>query len=180
VIVKIGGAGRHLITVPGWEIANALKLSTVLQIVCPLTTSLAKISVLFLYRRVFEQQGRQYLRIVYATFALVVSMAIAQLIISMANCRPFSRNWNYEGPGTCTISGIALWRYMGIPSILTTLIIVAIPVPTLIKLHVSRGSKVGLAVVFGVGFLGIVAGIMRVVVSQLPSQLLPYSIHVRL
>jgi hypothetical protein len=167
VIVKIGGAGRHLITVPGWEIANALKLSTVLTIVCPLTTSLAKISVLLLYRRVFEQQGRQYLRIIYATLALVVSMAITQLVLTMANCRPFSKNWNYEGPGTCTISGIAMWRYMGLPNIITTLIIAAIPVPTLVRLHVSRGSKLGLAVVFGVGFLGIVAGIMRMVVSQL-------------
>ena len=180
MIVRIGGAGRHLITVPGWEIANALKLSTVLTIVCPLTTSLAKISVLFLYRRVFEQQGRRYLQIIYATLALVVAMAITQFVLTMANCRPFSKNWNYNGPGTCTISGIAMWRYLGIPNIATTLIIAAIPVPTLIRLHISRGSKLGLAMVFGLGFVGIVAGIMRMIVSQFISQSPPFRTHVQL
>jgi hypothetical protein len=138
-----------------------MKLSAVLQIVCPLTTSLAKLGVLCLFHRIFAKSGRWYRIVIRATCALVVAMMIAQFLIPFLNCRPFSKTWNPQEPGSCAISGLALWRYMGAPNVLTTFIMVVIPVPALARLHVSKPMKIGLAVVFSVCILGVVAAIMR-------------------
>ncbi|KAL5115420.1 hypothetical protein ACEQ8H_006720 [Pleosporales sp. CAS-2024a] len=161
LMVKIGGAGRHLDTLPDSTIEKALKLSTALQIVCPLTTSLSKLGVLCLYHRIFAQTGRWYRPVIWATFGLVATIMVTQIPLPFANCKPFSKTWRPDGPGNCAIEGLYLWRYLGIPNVLTTLILVAIPVPALAKLRVSAASKLGLVVVFSVFILGIIAAIMR-------------------
>ncbi|KAF1842840.1 uncharacterized protein K460DRAFT_356651 [Cucurbitaria berberidis CBS 394.84] len=163
LLVEIGGAGHHLITLQPPTITNALKLSTALQIVCPLTTSLSKLGVLCMFQRIFGQTSKWYRITIRTTFSLVVSIMIAQILIPFINCRPFSKTWNPNpmSPGSCAIPGLSLWRFLGIPNVFTTLIIVGIPVPALAKLNVSRPVKVGLGVVFSVCILGIVAAIMR-------------------
>lgn len=163
VLIEIGGAGRHLRTLQPSTIINALKLSTALQIVCPLTTSLSKLGVLCMFHRIFGQASRWYRVAIRITFALVATIMIVQVLIPFLNCRPFSKTWNPDpmSPGSCAIPGLSLWRFLGIPNVFTTLIIVGIPVPALAKLHVSRPVKVGLCAVFSVCILGIIAAIMR-------------------
>lgn len=161
VLVEIGGAGRHLIALQRPTITNALKLSLALQIVCPVTTSLSKLGVLCMFQRIFGQASKRYRVVIRIAFGLVLAIMIAQILIPFANCRPFSRNWNINGPGSCAIPGLSLWRFLGIPNVLTTFIIVGIPIPALAKLNVSRPMKFGLAAIFSVCILGIVAAVMR-------------------
>ncbi|KAF2249013.1 hypothetical protein BU26DRAFT_379265, partial [Trematosphaeria pertusa] len=82
-------------------------------------------------------------------------------VIPFANCKPFSKNWEVMGPGSCAIQPLSLWRYLSIPNVVTTIIIVGIPLPALYKLNVSPATKVGLGLVFSVCIAGIVAAIMR-------------------
>jgi hypothetical protein len=147
-MVQIGGAGRHLVALPPATMITALKLSTALQIVCPLTTSLSKLGVLCFFDRIFGQSGRWYRTIIRATFVFVVAIMLVQVLIPFVNCRPFSKTWDPRGSASCTIPGLSLWRYIGIPNVFTTLIIVTLPVPALARLHVSRPMKLGLGVVF--------------------------------
>ncbi|CAO2653071.1 Nn.00g024820.m01.CDS01 [Neocucurbitaria sp. VM-36] len=163
LLIEIGGAGRHLRSLQPHIITNALKLSTALQIVCPLTTSLSKLGVLCMLHRIFGQASRWYRVAIRTTFALVATIMIVQVLIPFLNCRPFSKTWSPDpfSPGTCAIPGLLLWRYLGIPNVFTTLIIVGIPVPALAKLNVSRSVKFGLCIVFSVCILGIIAAIMR-------------------
>lgn len=161
MLVQIGGAGRHLAALQPATMITALKLSTALQIVCPLTTSLSKLGVLCFFHRIFAQSGRWYRAIIRATFVFVVAIMLVQVLIPFVNCRPFEKTWDPRGAEYCTIPGLSLWRYIGIPNVFTTLIIVALPVPALARLHVSRPMKLGLVVVFLVCIAGIVAAIMR-------------------
>lgn len=132
------------------------------QVVCPLTTSFAKLGVLCLLHRIFAQSERWYKPVIRATFTLVVGIMIAQFVIPFVNCRPLSKTWNPMGPGECSIPTLSLWRYLGIPNMFATFIIVAIPVPALARLHISRPMRFGLAAIFCVCVLGVVAAIMRV------------------
>jgi hypothetical protein len=72
-----------------------------------------------------------------AAFGFVLAIMIVRVLLPFVNCYPFSRTLNLQGPCSCAIAGLSLWRYLGILNIFATLIIVAIPVPALVRLHVS-------------------------------------------
>jgi hypothetical protein len=160
-MIEIGGAGRHLLTLQLPTIQTGLKLSVALQIICPLASSLSKLGVLALFHTIFGRTSHRYRLITRVTSALVVVVLLFQLIVPFANCRPFSYNWNRQQKGTCTIEPLLLWRYLSIPNVLTTTIVVGIPMPALYRLKVSTATKVGLGVVFTVCVAGIIAAIMR-------------------
>lgn len=162
VMVRIGGAGHHLLTLSFGTIINTLKLQTALQIMCPLATSLTKLGICLLFLEIFGRTSQRYRIVIKATFALVLAVLIIQFIIPFANCKPFNRTWSPEGQATsCAFSGLTLWRYLSIPNILTTVIMVCIPLPALYNLHINTPSKLGLGLVFSVAILGSVAAIMR-------------------
>lgn len=161
-MIKIGGTGHHTATLSRATLAHALKLSTVSQIVCPFTTSLSKLGVLCLLHRIFAKRGRKYRIAIQVTFGLVLSILIVQVLIPFINCRPFRKTWDPETPGNCAIPSLSLWRYLGTPNALTTIMVIAIPVPALIKLQVSKAMKLGLTVIFAVCIVGFVAAVMRI------------------
>jgi hypothetical protein len=161
VMIKRGGAGQHLVTLPISTATTGLKLSTALQIICPLTTSLSKLAVLCLLHRILGGSSRSARLAIRIAFSFVVAIMFVQLIIPLLNCRPLSKTWTPGGPGTCAIPGLALWRFLGIPNLVTSILIIAIPIPTMCRLHVSRATRCGLSFVLGVCVLGIGAAVMR-------------------
>ncbi|KAH8704628.1 hypothetical protein GQ44DRAFT_732250 [Phaeosphaeriaceae sp. PMI808] len=161
LMIMIGGTGRHLVSLPQTTIMTALKLSTATQIVCPMTTSFSKLGVLCFYHRIFGKSGKGYRIAIWMAFSVVTMVMVVQVLIPFINCRPFSKTWLPDTPGTCSIASLALWRYLSIPNILTTFVVIAIPVPILVKLHISRPMKFGLTIVFLVCVAGVVAGVMR-------------------
>jgi hypothetical protein len=161
VMIKRGGAGQHLATLPASTATTGLKLSTALQIICPLTTSLSKLAVLCLLHRILGGSSRPTRLAIRVVFSLVATIMLVQLLIPLLNCRPLSKTWTPGGPGTCAIPGLALWRFLGIPNLVTSILIIAIPLPAMCRLHVSRATRCGLGFVLGVCVLGIGAAIMR-------------------
>ncbi|KAF2463267.1 uncharacterized protein BDR25DRAFT_189730, partial [Lindgomyces ingoldianus] len=161
LMVEIGGAGRHLATLPSHTIENTLRLQTALQIICPLTTSMTKLAVLCLFHQILGQTSRTYSLVIKTTFILVLAILIAQCLIPFINCRPFAYTWDMTLHGHCSISALVLWRYLSIPNIVTTFVLISIPLPALYKLKISRAMKVGLSLVFIVCGFGVVAAIMR-------------------
>jgi hypothetical protein len=161
-MIQIGGAGRHLIALPPSTLQTGLKLNLALQIVCPLATSLSKLSILSLFHTIFGRTSRNYRLVIYANSALVLIILIVQLILPFANCKPFSYNWKMkDSSGTCAIAPKSLWRYLTIPNVITTIIMVGIPIPALYRLKVSPSTKAGLVGVFAVCLAGVAAAILR-------------------
>ncbi|KAK3197709.1 hypothetical protein GRF29_216g1042375 [Pseudopithomyces chartarum] len=152
--VKIGGAGRHLETLPLPTIQIALKLNTALQLICPLTTSLTKMAILCLFHTIFGATSARYRLVIRATFILCLVTTLVQVIIPLANCKPFSATWTFGGESACAIDGLYLWKYLSIPNVITTIIVVCIPIPAMYKLQISLATKVGLGVVLSVCICG--------------------------
>ncbi|KAF2009204.1 hypothetical protein BU24DRAFT_84451 [Aaosphaeria arxii CBS 175.79] len=162
--VEIGGAGRHMAYLHRShpeQISNLLKIQTALQIVCPLTTSLTKLGILSLLHQILGRTSQRTSLIIKITFGLSLAIAIVQVIIPFANCKPFSKTWTSMGSGECLVSGLDLWRYLSIPNVVTTIIMICIPLPVLYKLKVNLSTKLGLGLVFAVCIVGVVAAIMR-------------------
>ncbi len=135
----------------------------VLDIICPLTTSLSKLGVLCLYSRIFGHISRAYRVAIRVTFVLVVVSIIVQILVPVLNCRPYSWNWYLKGPLTCKISPLMLFRYQDLPNLTTTLIAALIPVPGLLMLRsrFSRAVQFGLALVILLSSFAVIAAILR-------------------
>lgn len=162
LMIQIGGAGRHLVTVPSSTIRKGLKLNLALQIICPLATSLSKLGVLSLFYNLFGSTSRNYRIVIRATSVLVLAILITLFLIPFANCKPLSYNWNKkDGAGSCAIAPLSLWRYLSIPSVVTTVMVVCIPIPALYRLKISPAAKVGLAGIFIVCLGGVAAAFLR-------------------
>lgn len=148
---------------PSETISSGLKLQTALQIVCPLTTSLTKLGICILFLQILGRTSNTYRIVIKATFAVVLCVMIIQVIIPFANCKPFSKTWNPQPSydGKCAFSGLSLWRYLSMPNVLTTIVMIALPVPALYRLKVSIETKLGLGIIFGVCIIGMTAAIMR-------------------
>jgi hypothetical protein len=138
-----------------------MKMSTVSQIICPFTTSLTKLGICIFLLQILGQTSRTYRIIIKTTFFATLCILLVQVTIPFGNCKPFSRNWNPKGPGSCAIPGLSLWRYLSLPNVVTSLVMICIPVPALYRLKVSRRTRLGLGLVCSVCLLGVVAGVMR-------------------
>jgi hypothetical protein len=164
VMVRIGGAGRHLVSLDMPTMTNTLKLQLGLQLVCPLTTSLSKLAILALFQEVFGRASKTYQNVIKATFLLVFCIMIIQIIIPFANCKPFSYNWDLSlQDGSCAFSGLHLWRYLSIPNVVATIIMILIPLPALYNLHVGPATRLAFGVIFLVALVGMIAAVMRFV-----------------
>ncbi|KAL1600677.1 hypothetical protein SLS60_007065 [Paraconiothyrium brasiliense] len=161
VMIHIGGAGRHALTLDYATLTHGLQLNTAMQLVCPLTTSLSKMSILCLFYTIFGRTSARYRLVIKITFILSLITLLVQVIIPFANCRPFRATWTLGQQNLCSIDGLILWKYLSIPNVITTFIVVAIPIPALYKLRVSFATKLGLAVVLSVCVCGVVAAVMR-------------------
>jgi len=160
-MIYTGGTGHHTASLTPHQRATALKLAAASQIICPMTTSFSKLGVLIFLSRILRQSGRWYRIAIWSTFALVTATMLAQVLMPFVNCRPFRKTWEPQVDGTCSIEILALYRYAGTPNVITTLLVIGIPVPVLAKLHVSRGVKTGLCIVFAICIVGVVAAFMR-------------------
>lgn len=150
-----------MVTLSAAELTASLKLNTVLQIICPLTTSLSKMSILALLNGILGSTSRKYKLVIRGTFIFVVLTAVVQVIIPMSNCKPFSYNWNKRADGSCAIDGLQLWKFMSIPNVVSTIVMIGIPVPAMWRLRVTPATKLGLCIVFSVCIAGVVAAIAR-------------------
>lgn len=118
-------------------------------------------AILCLFYTIFGATSARYRLVIRATFILCLVTTLVQVIIPLANCKPFSATWTFGGESACAIDGLYLWKYLSIPNVITTIIVVCIPIPAMYKLQISLATKVGLGVVLSVCICGVVAALMR-------------------
>ena len=145
-MIKLGHAGQHIWTITPSQMTTLLKLVFALQILCPLSTSLIKLAILIFFRRLFGFQSKKHRIVIYITFAIISLLAIIQLIIPLINCSPISKNWDFTVPGKCRFDNMGLWRYLSVPNVVTSFLMLAIPAPAVWRLRVGVYTRVGLAI----------------------------------
>lgn len=82
----------------------------------------------------------------------IICWMLMTILIGACMCRPFAKNWNPMLNGHC---GDRIPAYIAIAAtdIVGDLLIVALPMPMIWKLHSTTANKIGLSAVFALGFL---------------------------
>lgn len=115
-----------------------------------LALGLSKLSVTLQFFRIFVTP--KTVLVTKATLVFVTCWTIISVCLAAFECVPLERYWDKHVEGQC-INGKKTFLANGAFNILTDFIIIAIPVPSLMKLQVGMAKKMGLLVAFSLGLV---------------------------
>ncbi|MCJ1327868.1 hypothetical protein MMC10_004543 [Thelotrema lepadinum] len=152
------GFGRHVILAQNpYSLTNAYVAGEALYM---MIIDINKVAILCLYGRVFPSpKFKRYLNIVGI---FLVVHAITGTIGSFTQCIPLAHLWDPTIPGHC-LNQLAFIATMGVFTILTDFVLLAMPLFPLACLQVSRTRRIQLIIVFCFGGLTCIVSIVRIV-----------------
>ncbi|KAL4815061.1 hypothetical protein BDW67DRAFT_176582 [Aspergillus spinulosporus] len=161
--VLIGTVGRS-----GWDITqyDRLTLERRSKIVLAnnclynTTVSLAKISILLFYRRIFTT-SKTFLAATWVMGGLVLGYWLSCIFGLIFAYNPVQAQWKSWLPHT-SINNQAFWMAMGIINIVYDITILCMPQPLVWSLQMTRRRKILLSGVFALGGFVCVTSIVRV------------------
>ncbi|KAK1469791.1 hypothetical protein CMEL01_01558 [Colletotrichum melonis] len=118
-----------------------------------------KVSILLLYLRILRDLN--YRKACYVVLFFVVCVSLWTVLSSIFFCVPITKNWDRAVTGVCFSQGIA-WFVNAALNILTDFAILILPLPILPKIKQSRRQKIGLYLIFALGFFICVVSILRI------------------
>lgn len=149
VFVNEAGLGRHWPRLTLSQQTLNLKLLIVLSLFNSAAITLPKLAILALYLRVFSR--RAFRHAVYTIAAVLIVAWILFASLQFGMCTPFAYQWDKTIPGGRCLHEFKIFTWFGIPSILTDLAIIAVPLPVIWALQTSRNQKIGLTITFLTG-----------------------------
>ncbi|KAK3401706.1 hypothetical protein B0T20DRAFT_121270 [Sordaria brevicollis] len=139
-----------------------LKLLISYELIFATCISTVKLSVMFFYLRVFVNQGLRTATKIAMTFVLLWSTGnILQVFLI---CRPFRATYDpMSAPDAVCGSQKASFIAIGAFNVVTDIVILTLPLPTVWGLKMNWSTKAGLTGVFLIGLLTSVVAIIRIV-----------------
>jgi len=135
-------------TLPNLE--TILKMLVAYELIYATSISTIKISVMVFYLRVFVNSGLRMATKV--ALAFVITWSVANILQVFLICRPFAKTYSLTVEGTCG-DQVASFIAIGAFNIITDVIILTLPLPTVWALKMSTPTKLGLTGVFLVGLM---------------------------
>ncbi|KNG52030.1 hypothetical protein TW65_00415 [Stemphylium lycopersici] len=135
-----------------------------------------KLSILFFYRSIAA--NRTFRRLVYGMIAFVSIYTFAATIAAIFQCQNPASAWsttNYfaqfdpsiqREPAKCW-DPVQLWVFSSAANLLSDIIILMLPLPTLLSLRIPMGKRLALIGIFSVGIMAIAASSVRMWVMML-------------
>ncbi|KAK5147205.1 hypothetical protein LTR04_000887 [Oleoguttula sp. CCFEE 6159] len=121
------------------------------QIMYKIVITFNKLSVLYLYLRIFFDQN--FRRMCYLGIAFTASMGIAYVLATVFQCTPIPAFWNKTIRDRRCINKQAFWTSYSALNIATDLFVLALPIRQIISLHLPRIDKFAVLGVFLLGAL---------------------------
>lgn len=157
------GLGQDIWMVDFVDITNLLRLFYICQILYLVSVTLTKVALILFFLRVFPQ--RWFKRTCWAVMAIVVLFGLAFAITLFLQCRPLAYNWNSwdgEHTGSCVNLNAGTHINASINMVLD-LVILFMPMPILLRLHITYSwkQKAGIIVMFSFGSIVTVVSALR-------------------
>ena len=127
------------------------KSGTATDCVWAVANTSIKISILHFYVTIFRS-SEAFLRVAYAVMAGVIALGVAAVISDFLTCRPLSKVWNPHESGVCENPTESLIAFSTC-NMATDLIIISLPLPMIWGLQMATRRKIGLTIIFALGFL---------------------------
>lgn len=152
------GSGAHIWNLRLDNLEEYTKTLVSAVVLSNLASNLPRIAILLFYLRINPAKSFRY-----GTFAVIWMTTASMLIyvcIILFQCHPVKKLWFPLTPGTCLVLNPV---YLSIPIVSVTLdlLILALPIPMVYHLQVSRRTKLLLMGIFALSGCTIVTGIMR-------------------
>lgn len=145
--------GRDIWTLTSDKFTTFMEVFFAFEILYTFVLAMVKISICFLYIRVFPD--RKFTRVVWATQVFNLVLLIGFLIIDFAQCRPmnlFWEDWDGKHHGQCLNSNAIAWAHASI-NILLDFWMLALPASRIWGIVVPKGKKSGVHTMFGLGIV---------------------------
>ncbi|KAK1753389.1 putative PTH11-type G-protein coupled receptor protein [Echria macrotheca] len=152
------GLGRHISDLELGDVSTTIKLTYVADIFYKLSLNMTKISILLLYVRRFVAPW--FTASCRVMLGLMAAFLVATTITTIVQCTPVNALWDPTVAGTC-IDGKAFWYFNGGFTILTDVILLALPFQPIHASGLPAGQKIALILVFAFGMFTTVTSILR-------------------
>ncbi|KAL4916725.1 hypothetical protein BDW62DRAFT_202386 [Aspergillus aurantiobrunneus] len=165
-VIQAGIGFDHVATImanPQYGMEPVTKLSKLiipLQFLWVLSLSCTKISILFLYLRIFPVRWVVWSS--WATITVIVAWAIATILAGCLICRPFAFNWDKTIAGGSCGNQVTSFTVTGVINLLTDVVVLVLPMPSLSRLQMATYKKVTLIAVFGLGLVTCIISALRI------------------
>ncbi|RAH66449.1 uncharacterized protein BO66DRAFT_474185 [Aspergillus aculeatinus CBS 121060] len=123
-----------------------------------LSLTLTKLSLIFLYKRLFPT--KYYQIILAVTLFFVIATGMWMVFSAILFCIPVRSFWDTSLPRTCLPEGV-VWCLNAGFQISTDLLLVILPMPVLAKLQIPKRQKVALILIFALGFFVCAMSVIR-------------------
>lgn len=111
------------------------------------TEGLAKFAICILYKRIFVQKHMHLM--INMTMCVLAGASIGGGLADLFGCTPFSAHWGTaEEQAEKCINTEALFVWGSFPNIVTDVVLMVLPMPTVWNLHASTGMRIGLIISF--------------------------------
>ncbi|KAK3402607.1 hypothetical protein B0T20DRAFT_343898 [Sordaria brevicollis] len=160
VILTHNGIGMPISTLTLENMVNFLKITLAIQVMYYANVFCIKVSILFTYLRFAVT--KTFRNLCYGTIILHVVFLIVCIIVTLAQCQPLHKMWDFTNSvdGQC-INTTAFFYFTSAFNILTDLFILLLPITTLQSINRPTREKIALFIIFGVGTFAAVASIVR-------------------
>ncbi|KAH7408821.1 hypothetical protein DE146DRAFT_388802 [Phaeosphaeria sp. MPI-PUGE-AT-0046c] len=145
------GFGMPIATIKanGGDAKHALKYFWLTLSFYTLTNGFNKMAFLALFYRVFPM--KKFRMICMILGGISVGWTVSYLFVCIFQCNPIHRVYDRTIPGTC-INFVAHRWSNAVLNLVTDIAIFILPIPVILRLNMSIGSKIGLVVLFSMGF----------------------------
>lgn len=144
------GYGAHIKQLSSANRDMALKLFYIAQTPYKVTICCNKVSVLIFYLRIFPT--RSFRIACFAVMAIIVGWSLGAIFATIFQCIPIAASWNKSITGNC-VNSDATWVSYAVINIVTDAMVLALPIPLIIKLHLSLRDRLLLCGIFLMGGL---------------------------
>ncbi|KAF2087061.1 hypothetical protein K490DRAFT_1925, partial [Saccharata proteae CBS 121410] len=145
---------------PEWA-TSAIKAVYAIEIFYYLSLYFIKMSLLFLYLRLSSsQKTTRFWKSTVVTMVLVTLHFLSTVVVFSIQCVPMEKYWNPTVPGFC-ISITAFFYSTNIFTIITDVVILALPISTLWQVQRPRKQRLAIVGAFLVGGVSTVASCIR-------------------
>lgn len=145
------GLGLPATVVTRAQSVNMAKIFLATKAMYTWNLCLTKLAILLMYYRIFDLSRRVKAILVAVGGFVVVWSCIGTLLI-MFTCAPIQKLWFPDTPGHC-IDQVGRWTANAASTMLIDLALIALPIPQLLRMRLSRTDKWWIAFIFVQGSL---------------------------
>ena len=147
------GLGKH-VWAPGVQPEKGYKILFALELVYGVGITLIRISVVLFYHRIFGRE-RKFRIALWCTGGMLIAWFIAISAVSIFQCSPVQKQWDYTLPGHC-LSFYGTFIGVTAPNVFIDLFLLLLPVPMLWKLQIRTTQKIALTANFLLGYRSVI------------------------